>query len=123
MRLAAIAAGICIAAITSAHAEYAAFNGIGVTSCAEFAQHFKLTPKAANLVYFSWAQGFMSGYNASALAKGISGKDLNAETETDEEVHIRDYCDLHPLVPYVRAVLDLYLSLPTGAPPKSSNGR
>lgn len=123
MRLAVIAASVYIAALASAHAEYAAFSGVGVTSCTEFAQHYKLTPKAADFVYFSWAQGFMSGYNASLLAKGGTGKDLDAESNSDEEVHIRDFCDQHPLVPFVRAVLDLYLSLPAGASHKSSDLR
>jgi hypothetical protein len=40
--------------------------GDGMDSCAVFAQEYAANPDAAENVYFTWAQGFMSGLNLEA---------------------------------------------------------
>jgi hypothetical protein len=70
-------------------------------------------------IYFTWAQGFMSGLNmASAVQNGVD-RDLGgtAADMSAQKIHIRSFCDSHPLVQYGLAVLDLYNSLP----PKREN--
>lgn len=99
-----------------ARAAEAGITGVGVTSCADFGKMYKTNPAETELVYFTWAQGFMSGYNGVFLASDQSGRNLAAESFDDQKVHIRDYCDRHPLATYMSAVFQLYASLPPSSP-------
>ena len=38
-------------------------RGVGALSCAEVAQAYRDSPKIAEAMYVSWAQGFMAGLN------------------------------------------------------------
>ena len=80
--------------------------GAGTKSCAVFARTYKDKPKTADMIYFSWAQGYMSGVN---LAAGINNKDyrpanLNAMTVAAQQRFIRDFCDRNPLKDFREAV-------------------
>ena len=80
--------------------------GAGTKSCAVFARTYKDKPKTADMTYFSWAQGYMSGVN---LAAGINNKDyrpanLNAMTVAAQQRFIRDFCDRNPLKDFREAV-------------------
>ena len=90
-------------------AEPAAARGVGTGTCGQFAQVYKANPKFADTVYASWAQGFMSGWNFSTLPKY---RELGAESYEAQMMHIRNYCDQHPLAAFVQAVMDLYVTLP-----------
>jgi hypothetical protein len=88
--------------------------GVGTHSCAEFAKLYTSNPSVAEDIFFTWAQGFMSGLNASSWAE--TGTYRSIEGTPSEmvalKVHIRSYCDVHPLGQYVSAILDVYNSLP-----------
>ena len=80
--------------------------GAGTRSCAVFARTYKDKPKSADMIYFSWAQGYMSGVN---IAAGINNKDyrpanLNAMTVATQQRFIRDFCDRNPLKDFREAV-------------------
>ena len=80
--------------------------GAGTKSCAVFARTYKDKPKTADMIYFSWAQGYMSGVN---LAAGINNKDyrpanLNAMAVAVQQRFIRDFCDRNPLKDFREAV-------------------
>jgi hypothetical protein len=80
--------------------------GAGTRSCAVFARTYKDKPKTADMIYFSWAQGYMSGVN---LAAGINNKDyrpanLNAMAIAAQQRFIRDFCDRNPLKDFREAV-------------------
>ena len=116
MRLAAIiSAFVCV--LSSAMAEGTNFNvaGAGASTCAQFAQAYATSPDGAEPLYFTWAQGFMSGLNTSAIARKTPSKDLASEPVAEQEAAIRDYCDKHPLQEYWEAAFALYLSLKTDA--------
>jgi hypothetical protein len=85
--------------------------GIGLSTCAEFAQTFQASISIEDS-YFKWAQGYMSGFNTAFAVAKAATRDLNGLTLEDEKTHIRDYCSTHPLDQYVTAVADLYFSLP-----------
>jgi hypothetical protein len=57
-----------------------------------------------------WAQGFMSGANAS-LTNG-QYRDLAALSLDAQKESLRNYCDEHPMAQFGKAVLDLYGKLP-----------
>jgi hypothetical protein len=112
--LAAIAFTATLARVASAQG-----YGVGMHSCAEFAKLYASNPSMAEDIYFTWAQGFMSGLNmASAVQNGVdrnlggTSADMSAQ-----KVRIRSFCDSHPLAQYGLAVIDLYNSLP----PKKEN--
>ena len=80
--------------------------GAGTRSCAVFARTYKDKPNTADMIYFSWAQGYMSGVN---LAAGINNKDyrpanLNAMTVAAQQRFIRDFCERNPLKDFREAV-------------------
>jgi hypothetical protein len=39
--------------------------GAGSSTCADYTQEYRRDPDTANNLYFSWAQGFMSGQNVA----------------------------------------------------------
>jgi hypothetical protein len=51
-------------------------QGVGVTSCAEFARLYQGSPEYTELMFFSWGQGYMSGLNISAMGQGFLARDL-----------------------------------------------
>jgi hypothetical protein len=107
----------CIAAAllimkSSAHAEAVA-AGVGVRTCAQFAQDYnKNNPANAETIYNNWALGFLSGLNAAADANGTPRRNLEAMSFNDKKQFMRDYCDQHPLQLYLEGALQLGLSLP-----------
>jgi hypothetical protein len=83
-------------------------QGLGATSCAQFADFFRDSPKIEE-EYFDWAQGFMSGLNMNADVYVV----LNAKSIDEEKRFLRRYCDAHPLGEFMDAIYDLMKTLPT----------
>ena len=97
----------------SAQREQGYLAGLGTTSCADFGDSYRRDPKATDLYYFVWAQGYMSALNTSReVFKRGKIKDLNAWTRSDQQVHLRSFCERRPLLLFAFAVLDLYGELP-----------
>jgi hypothetical protein len=95
--------------ITSANAEMGAV-GPGTGTCDNFTRFYLSSPKLAEGLYFSWAQGFLTGVNGIAIAKkDATDRDLSSIPVEQQEQHLRDYCNDHPLALYMQAVVDLYL--------------
>ena len=108
--VAAIGLALCLGLIALTSPATAARQyqsmGAGTRSCAVFARTYKEKPKSADMIYFSWAQGYMSGVN---IAAGINNKDyrpanLNAMTVAAQQRFIRDFCDRNPLKDFREAV-------------------
>jgi hypothetical protein len=59
--------------------------GAGMTSCAEFAKEYRQNPESTESIFFSWAQGFMSGTNLAFLALKKPMHDLNAWSIHDQK--------------------------------------
>jgi hypothetical protein len=90
---------------TASHAEIFEAYGIGLQSCAKFAKDYQQDPEAAETVYFSWAQGYLSGMNI--VAKGVPGyttRNLASVSTDRQKAWLRDYCSAHPLEKYSKAV-------------------
>jgi len=66
----------------------------------------------SDLVYGSWAQGFMAGWNYALFSEYHFYRDLGVKSADEENFHIRQYCDAHPLATFVEAVIDLWFTLP-----------
>jgi hypothetical protein len=96
-------------------------SGIGTETCGKFAEDYRRSPAKVEAVYFTWAQGFMTGRNVALAMSNQSTHDLHVSSTISQRASIRSYCDAHPLNFYFIAVLDLFESLPLKAPPKNAN--
>ena len=94
---------------TSSRADYV-MQGIGLVSCGILAEGYPQNPRVIDGAMMDWAQGFMSGANAS-LTNG-QYRDLAALSLDAQKASLRNYCDEHPMAEFGKAVLDLYGKLP-----------
>jgi opacity protein-like surface antigen len=90
--------------------------GLGMESCAQFAKAYADNPTVTEDLYFTWAQGFMSGLNLEALANNMSYRVLNGTEMAAQKVQIRSYCDRHPLAQYAMAITNIYNGFPSARP-------
>jgi hypothetical protein len=107
---------LIIATAISARADNTMFAGAGISSCATFAEQYRGSREVVELVYFSWAQGFMSGLNASDVKATGRARDISSMTTTEQKAYLRSYCDAHPLSEYMYGVWDLYMKLKVAMP-------
>jgi len=80
--------------------------GPGAATCAQFAEAYAADASSESQ-YFSWAQGWLSGLNTSALGKcgrGLTAWDLGTVPAGVQMTAIRQYCWAHPLDQYSHAV-------------------
>jgi hypothetical protein len=110
-----------IPCVAYADNSYSYGEGAGNQTCGDFAEMYRVNTRAAEGVYFSWAEGFMTGWNIALMPKGEDvppSVNLKAVPIEQQRQHIRDYCDEHPLTQYAQAVADLYAWI--GAEAKAS---
>jgi hypothetical protein len=86
-------------------AEKAAWSGSGTMSCDEVTGAIQQHPEDENL-FFSWAQGFMSGLNTDLLKRGET--DLNGLSLDAQKQFVRSYCKENPRNAYFAAVFKLF---------------
>jgi hypothetical protein len=84
-------------------------QGSGTETCAEVVALYRQDPKQAKTLFFTWAQGFLSGAN---IAGSLPIADVRAMTIENQEAYLRRYCDMHPQSHYVEGVMSLYTALP-----------
>ncbi|HEV3114345.1 MAG TPA: hypothetical protein VGY99_27990 [Candidatus Binataceae bacterium] len=87
-------------------AEKAAWIGTGTVSCADFGAAYRENPKTNENLFFSWAQGFMSGLNTDLLDHRETN--LNELSMGTQKQLVRSYCSDHPHAAYFQAVFNLY---------------
>ena len=93
--------------------ERAATKGVGAQSCAQFGKDREKSSERWELVYFSWAEGYMSALNTALIfLYGIDKNDMSTDLRKwsvdKQEVFIRSYCAEHPLKDYREAVEALF---------------
>jgi hypothetical protein len=110
-------AALAFAAITAiaapANAEPAAGQGVGTYTCAEAAKAVR-KDRSLDLLYFSWAQGWMTGWNLAQMNIAAPTVDLTARSLDDQQAFIKSYCVLHPDGLYMDAVHQLYSAMKPG---------
>jgi hypothetical protein len=100
-------------AVPASSAERAAGQGVGTYTCGEAAQAIR-RDRQLDLLYFSWAQGWMTGWNLAQMNANQPTADLNSRSLADQRDFLRAYCALHPSGLYMDAVRQLYLSIVAG---------
>ena len=80
--------------------------GVGVRSCAQFAEDYRSTPELMEVIYFSWAQGYLTGINIVTSTEDDQALNLFPPGfgEKAQKEFVREYCAMHPLAPYSEAV-------------------
>jgi hypothetical protein len=91
--------------VPSIAAEKAGWSGAGTMACGEVAGALQAHPEDENL-FFSWAQGFMSGLNTELLKHGET--DLNGIPLDAQKEFLLTYCKAHPRAAYFEAVFKLF---------------
>jgi hypothetical protein len=85
-------------------------RGVGARTCGEFGADYKRNPSAADLIYMSWAYGFLSSQNITNV---LERKPMRALPETDRiDRAIRQDCDRRPLAPFFEIVLNFFKAQP-----------
>jgi hypothetical protein len=102
------------AIVTASAADSGITYGVGANSCAEFTNEYATNPAAIENIYFSWAQGFISGLIACDVAAKVAQRRIEAGEASMNlyKLRIRTYCNSHPASLYAEGVLKLYNSLP-----------
>jgi hypothetical protein len=85
--------------------------GVGLSPCAEFAKLSKRSP-ANEMIFYSWAQGFISAANFSRLMQGGDSVNVSATSQEEQRRQLRDFCNTHPLKEFRDAVADLINHMP-----------
>lgn len=85
----------------------AAGKGPGISLCSQY--NASRGDQKEEFVFFSWANGFLTGYNMRA--KSAEMVELSALTDGQQLQFLRDYCDQHPEKRYIGAVLALIQAL------------
>jgi hypothetical protein len=62
-----------------------------------FAEIYREIPGAH---FFSWAHGYMMGWNVAVVAQGVAPIDLSRLDQEQQKEFLRAYCDQNPLKPY-----------------------
>jgi hypothetical protein len=84
-----------------------AVMGIGTATCAIFAKWYKDDPQFAERQFFTWAQGYLSGWNFVLMTTGQPFFDLGSLSTESQKARLRSYCDQHPLGRFIEAVWSL----------------
>ena len=105
------AVALCLVHAPSATAQHEVL-GIGGNTCAQFASDYLEAPDAWELLYYSWAGGFLTGLDLGvAAATGSSNSSQLASISLDDQLqYLRRYCAENPDAIYRDAVYSLYLT-------------
>jgi hypothetical protein len=93
--------------IVQANAKDMALQGAGATTCAVFANLYKLDSERTENLYFTWTQGYLSGWSAAQMDAKKPYVNLAKLDVKAQEALLRRYCDQHPLGNYLDAVFNL----------------
>jgi len=111
-----IGAGWCavlaLALAAPALAEPAAGQGVGTYTCAEAGRAIR-GDHSLDLLYFSWAQGWMTGWNLSQMNLNLPTVDLTALSLENQRAFIKAYCAQHADGLYMDGVYKLYQTMKT----------
>jgi len=103
-------AALALAAAAPASAEPAAGQGVGTYTCAEASRAIR-GDHSLDLLYFSWAQGWMTGWNLAQMNANLPTVDLTALSLENQRAFIKAYCVQHTNGLYMDAVYKLYQAM------------
>ena len=104
--------------LAAAPASALPIEGAGTAKCSDFLKFYQNSSTTDELVFLSWAQGYMSGLNAADMRYGGHGRDLASISTDDEQQFLHDYCVEHTGDDLASATIALYkqMKLPRFTP-------
>ena len=84
--------------------------GAGARSCAQFKRDYAAAPELMEGLYFSWAQGYLTGFSMGSTS-GNPWVHLRAHDDKWQQEFLREYCQKKPLSPFSEATVALMLEL------------
>jgi hypothetical protein len=106
----AVCAALALAVAAPALAEPAAGQGVGTYTCSEASRAIR-GDHSLDLLYFSWAQGWMTGWNLAQMNANLPTVDLTALSLENQRAFIKAYCAQHSNGLYMDAVYKLYQAM------------
>ncbi|HXQ09822.1 MAG TPA: hypothetical protein VN805_02365 [Caulobacteraceae bacterium] len=106
----ALVMGILLLAGSPATAEPAVGAGVGTYSCNEFTRA-SAADEQRELLYFSWARGWMTAWDLDQMQAGRPTRDLSQPSVPDQRAFLSKWCASHPRELYMKGVYELYLTL------------
>lgn len=111
-----LAAAAALSLVTT-HPAYAGDSfdimGVGYSKCSQYLSMARQKGVMTDLMFASWAQGFMSAANMAAKMNDKPTRNLNAISLEAEMIQLHSYCTQHQSDRYMDGVLDLLGNLPT----------
>jgi len=101
---------LAFAACAHAQQPQAGMMGAGSSTCADYLKEYQNDPASANDLYFSWAQGYMSGQNVAHDKSPM--RNLNAIPTSAQLDFLQHYCQKKPAVLFAIAAQYLFKALP-----------
>ncbi len=83
-------------------------EGPGASTCAQFAESYRTDPIMTENMYFSWAEGMMSGMNTVMGIQKRVTVIFSVKSIEEQKAYLRNFCDAHPLVDFDVAVFSLF---------------
>jgi hypothetical protein len=113
MRWVVIISASLIATTSSARA-MSDSDGAGMVPCAVYAKSYQQQPEMTDLVYGSWLDGFLTGFNGGIAAHNQQFQriDLSGMDRSHRNDFTRDYCNRNPLSTFMQGALELMAVLP-----------
>jgi hypothetical protein len=93
--------------------------GIGMQTCGQFSNAYVAHPDVTEDLYFTWAQGFMTGLNFMATVVKVPAREIKGEdmgNMRSYRSYIRTFCEEHPMAGYYEGVSSLWRNLPSISP-------
>jgi hypothetical protein len=85
----------------------AAEGGVGIYPCAEFTK----VREKLEAVFFTWAQGFLTGWNMGVPDDAGLSVELSKLSWDEQKQFIREYCEANPTKRYLEGVIALMAKL------------
>ena len=106
----ALAAVVLACATMPAAGEPAVGSGVGTYSCAEFTRA-AAGDESREMLYFSWAQGWMTAWDLEEMSAGKLARDLSQPPVPTQRAFLVTWCSTHPTELYMKGVYQLYETL------------
>ena len=94
-----------------------AIMGVGGQTCGQFGENYKQSTETVDLIYQSWARGYMSGLNI--MFESAGSKLRNSSDMKSIYSSIQYMCSTNPLKTFLDIATEIYYKLPLLMPKPS----
>jgi hypothetical protein len=96
------------------------YQGIGATSCREFAKLYRDNPQGTEDLFFTWGSGYMTAMNLYFVRETGEYRNFGSMSPALQKEFLRNYCADNPLESYAAALMALRASMARTPFPKQN---